>query len=1095
MTTNFVPQDQDARVRIREALSETLFVEAGAGTGKTTSLVDRVISLVTTGITTLDRMAVITFTEAAASELRDKIRERLERAATDDDLTEEKRSRCHSGVEDLDRSSIQTLHSFAANLLHERPLEAGLPPSFDVVDPIAGDLAFDELWSAWLDAALDDTELGSLLSMAFSLGLSTNHLRDVAASFHDNYDQLMGADFQDVAMPSSSVITDLTAAAAELQRLCGFSKVQDSDRLFNHVQGVLHSIGRLSDTDPGSPSIYRTLADTLPLRPGNRGRQTDWEIDTVSGQNACAYLKGYLAELDTKITDELAQVRSSVIAPLLRSLQVLVLDYAKDRKLQGKAEFHDLLVWARDLLRDNLEVRDHFRASFTHVLIDEAQDTDPIQAEIAMFLVEQVSGSPPSHERPRTWEDIRPEPGKLFVVGDPKQSIYRFRRADVRQMTRLQEHLGGEPVRLVQNFRSHRPILDWVNHVFSQWMQQGHEQPEYIPLTHRWDMASDDSGRPRVWSLGGPVAESNVDRVRLLETRSIASLVPMIGNGSWQVLDKEWADSTGHARYRPATYSDVCILMPRRTALRELELALDVAGVPYRLEGASLIFDTQEVRDLMNCLRAIDDPADQVSVAAALRSPAFACTDVDLLAFAEAGGRFDYLSADEMPAGPVADGLRSLAAFHGDRLWTSTASLIDGFVRDRLLMQVALDHPRTREQWRRYRFMVEQARAFSAAGGSSLRGFLKWADRQAAEGARVTEVPVPEGDEEAVRVMTVHAAKGLEFPVVILTGLNTRRSSQSDSVLLNRDTGAVEVSTGASSTRFTTPEYDNLAAQEQAMEEDEYVRLLYVAATRARDHLVVSLYRTDRDSSSAAALIPSFIGDEDHLWEPTPEVPDAVQASGEIQRLTDEPNGYSVEDREQWIEERAQMLQRQGRPNSVAATRLAQIAKEESTSEEPWKRGRGGTSLGRAVHAVLQTIDLSTGADIEDTARAQSAAEGLPHRESEVAALAQVAVESDVVRRAVASGRLWREVPVAVPLDDGVLEGFIDLLFEEDGCLVIVDYKTDTLEAEETEDATARYRLLAGSYALHGNAGERSGVPVPSSSSGRDAQGYIGSRV
>ena len=189
-------------------------------------------------------------------------------------------------------------------------------------------------------------------------------------------------------------------------------------------------------------------------------------------------------------------------------------------------------------------------------------------------------------------------------------------------------------------------------------------------------------------------------------------------------------------------------------------------------------------------------------------------------------------------------------------------------------------------------------------------------------------------------------------------------------------------------------------------------------------------------------------------------------ASHETQELADEPKGYSVEDRAQWMEDRAQMLQRQGRPNSVAATRLAQIAKEESISEEPWRRGRGGTSLGRAIHAVLQTIDLSTGSDIEDTARAQSAAEGLSHREAEVAALAQVAVESDVVRRAVASGRLWREVPVAVPLDDGVLEGFIDLLFDEDGSLVIVDYKTDTLEAEETEDAAARYRLQAGSYAL-----------------------------
>ncbi|MCH7746311.1 MAG: PD-(D/E)XK nuclease family protein, partial [Chloroflexi bacterium] len=153
-------------------------------------------------------------------------------------------------------------------------------------------------------------------------------------------------------------------------------------------------------------------------------------------------------------------------------------------------------------------------------------------------------------------------------------------------------------------------------------------------------------------------------------------------------------------------------------------------------------------------------------------------------------------------------------------------------------------------------------------------------------------------------------------------------------------------------------------------------------------------------------------------------------------------------------------------PVSVAATRLARIAKEESIAEEPWKRGRGGTSIGRAVHAVLQTIDLAAGEDIEETARAQAAAEGIPQRQAEIARLARNAIGSDVVRRAVSSGRFWREVPVAVPMGDGVLEGFIDLLFEEDGSLVVVDYKTDSLDAEETADAVSRYSLQAGSYAL-----------------------------
>ena len=159
-----------------------------------------------------------------------------------------------------------------------------------------------------------------------------------------------------------------------------------------------------------------------------------------------------------------------------------------------------------------------------------------------------------------------------------------------------------------------------------------------------------------------------------------------------------------------------------------------------------------------------------------------------------------------------------------------------------------------------------------------------------------------------------------------------------------------------------------------------------------------------------------------------------------------------------------------GRPTYVSATSLGHHAQEqedkpEQESDEPWRRGRAGTSVGRAVHAVLQSLDLATGADIEARSRVQAAAEGVPDREKEVAGLIRVAVESDIVHRAVASGRVWREVPVAAPAGDGILHGFIDLLFEEDDGLVIVDYKTDAVSASETPEAVLRYRLQGGAYA------------------------------
>ncbi|MCH8064127.1 MAG: PD-(D/E)XK nuclease family protein, partial [Chloroflexi bacterium] len=410
--------------------------------------------------------------------------------------------------------------------------------------------------------------------------------------------------------------------------------------------------------------------------------------------------------------------------------------------------------------------------------------------------------------------------------------------------------------------------------------------------------------------------------------------------------------------------------------------------------------------------------------------------------------------------------LNELLRYHGERLWTSPASLIDRFIRERLLMATAVDDPRMREHWRRYRFVVEQARAFFSAGGGSLRAFLLWIDRQREEGARVSEAPAPEGDEDAVKVMTVHSAKGLEFPIVVLTGLNNTRGFRANEVLFPDDGTGFEARVGPQGARFKTPGYDEFEEKEKALDEGEFVRLLYVATTRARDHLIVSVHRTADDGTTAAAKIAALLEDRPSLWEPLPAfsrtvAPDTAGDGGKLDIAK-----HGLDERDRWEKERAETIARRGKPVSIAATGMASIAKEEAAEDEPWRRGRAGTSIGRAVHAVLQTIDLESGALTRETAEAQASAEGVPKRWQEIADLVDTARTSPVVKRALASGRYWREVPVATPVGDGALEGIIDLLFEEEDGFVIVDYKTDSLSDEQTEAAMQRYRLQGGAYAL-----------------------------
>ena len=947
--------DRPARDAIVERLDENMVVEAGAGTGKTTSLVSRVVALIATGRATMGSIAAITFTEAAAAELRSRIGETLERVGGDPGRGQTERERCTRAVEDLDQASIQTLHSFAATLLRERPLDAGLPPGFNVRDGIEAEIAFEKRWSEWLDDTLDDPDAQTALRPALAEGLTLRHMREIAVRFHDNYDLLTGAPF-----------------------------------------------------------------------------------DGPTGQS----LNGE---------------REKLLLPVLGLLRSFALDYADERKSAGEAEFQDLLVLARNLLRDSLPARDFFRGRYSHILIDEVQDTDPLQAEIAFFLAEDVPVGMDSSGRPKDWSAVRPAAGKLFIVGDAKQSIYRFRRADINQVKRMQKSVGGLDELLTRNFRSRSPVIDWVNHVFHQWMVESEGQAEYSPLS-----VPPDGEAPPVRFIGREV-EGTIAEVRRQEADAIAHTVRAAIEEGWQVRSED-----PHSEFRPAKYQDVCILMPSRLGLDALEFAFETAGIPYRLDSAGLIYESQEARDLLNCLSAIDDPTDQVSVVAALRSPALACSDADLLEFVEAGGQFDFLAEDGPPAGYTSDALAVLRNFHERRQWTSPAALIEEFVRERRLMELALEGRQWRGRWMRYRFLIDRARAFAASGESSLRGYLAWTARQREEQARARETAVPESDEDAVRVMTVHGAKGLEFPILVLAGLGSTPAHRPGAVLFDRECEAVEVKVGSGESSFSTAGYAELAEIDKSREAEEDVRLMYVATTRARDHLIVCLYRNSRGGTSPAARIEELMEGADDLWEPFD--PPALQDQGLA--IPPAMNGMPEDDtpaaRERWMEGRNATFAARSRPFSAAATRLAREAKDEQDiPDEPWRRGRAGTSIGRAVHAVLQVVDLRTGSGLEDIAKAQAAAEGVPGRAVEIARLARRALESPLVKRALGSRRWWRETPVAGPVGDGIVEGFIDLLFEEEDGFVIVDYKTDALGTdEEIERAMSRYRLQGGGYAL-----------------------------
>ena len=839
-----------ARRSIRRDLGATQFVEAGAGTGKTTALVARIVELVATGAARLDQLTAITFTEAAAGELRDRVGASLEQLADgrDDELAPgpppgapaRRAELARAAVAEIDGAAISTLHGFARRILAEHPFEAGLPPTFEVFDEVRSRVAFCERWAAFFDELLEDPDAGPAVLRLLVLGVSVERLFEVAVELNERWDVLA----QRPAAPEPAPVVDVgpvVDALGQAGGLAGHCRAED-DKLLAHLGRLDGLAGRLEGAADDLEAL-QILVDSPKLSFAH-GQRANWSCPIDDVRDA-------LARAEAARTAVLERVGRAALGRFLAAATGLTVDSAGARRAEGRLEFHDLLVFARDLVRRSPEVSRSLREQYRFVLIDEFQDTDPIQAELAVRIATDDATAPGGD-----WRSFDVEPGRLFFVGDPMQSIYRFRRADISLFLDVRDRPGLDVLQLTANHRSVPGVIGWVNQVFAELIGGGEPgmQPAYRPLAaHRADPGGPGDLPPVVVLGGATETDEPVDEVRRRESEDIARTIGRIRAEGWPVGDEG----------RPATLADITVLVPARTGLPILQRALEDADLPFRLESSSLVYAAPEVQDLLSVLRAVDDPTDEVAVVAALRSPLFGCGDDDLYGFHRAGGRWDYREPAPGTLGtdhPVAAGQRSLAELHGDRWWLDVSALIERVLAERSLMALALDEQRPREAWRRLRFIADQARQFADAFGGDLRRFLAWADLQHAEGSRVTESVLPEIDDDSVRIMTIHASKGLEFPIVVMAGLNA--GAERSRPLVVWGGGGPEVSVAAG---VRTAGYDDLAQREEAMEAHERLRLLYVGATRARDHLVVSLHHK-AGSDCAAARLEAAAGTDPTTW-------------------------------------------------------------------------------------------------------------------------------------------------------------------------------------------------------------------------------------
>jgi len=544
-----------------------------------------VVNLVEHGVE-MRRIAAITFTEAAAAELRSRIREALEKAA------QAGSERARKAVEDVDEAAVSTLHSFAQRILGEHSLEAGLPPVFDVRDEIQSGLAFQDWWAATLEELLADPALHKSWFRMLALGLKASRLRLLAKTFHDHWDRLetrsAGPSGPDLDELEAQLDAATSQAVRELRR-AGEAAADCTDPSDTICQ-LLTEMGRAAE-DASSLKDHALLARMVLLQKnkGGAGRGGNWPsgLDSAKATRDAAF---------AAINNVVKLACDSSFRHLMAAVADKVLAAAEERRRNGELEFHDLLVLARRLLRADPDVRRRLKERWHRLLIDEFQDTDPIQVELAALLATE---SDEVVEK----QLAKLEPGRLFFVGDARQSIYRFRRADLALFRSVADALLGAMVPLTQNFRSVPGITEWVNQIIGPMLGA----TQYNPLEPARKALPGTKG-PVVRILGEASSE-NLPAVRAKEAEEIAwSLKYIVGAGglhpAWQVPADEEATTT-----RDARYDDIAILLPTRASLSFIERALEDEKIPYRVESSSLVWATQEVRDLLACLRAIDDAA------------------------------------------------------------------------------------------------------------------------------------------------------------------------------------------------------------------------------------------------------------------------------------------------------------------------------------------------------------------------------------------------------------------------------------------------------------------------------------------------------
>lgn len=1044
------------RTRVQTVLDVNMVVEAGAGTGKTTLLIDRLCLCVLVQNIPVEKVVALTFTEKAAAEIKTrfilKLQQLVQAIATekkDDTLTLLRDSfgmkdsdivvRAQAALARLDRASIGTIHSFCAEILKTFPLEAGLTPNAQIDSGGKGTQLFEARWNHFLDEQLGvnasqaarwkqvlaEISLEELKAFAWELA----RLKPVEYDYFAHREILIRACqeraaqaatlYQAYAKPGKkprALEKALSWAETSLQRTVCFLKQ--------------------TDVPPAPPEGCPSLPAAA---------YKDWAAADFEEAHA-------LVTFAQKVTPEV----QTIFLTAYELLIPLASQVRADLQAQGVLGFDDLIIQTRNLLQQNLYVRRLLKEKFAALFIDEFQDTDPVQGEMLLFLAEEKSGAA------TRWQEVRLEPGKLFVVGDPKQSIYRFRGADITAyelFTRLILAQGGEKCFLRRNFRSKAGIVELTNQVCSRAMlEQPSFQPAYEPI-----FTSDPARTQAVqWLFVQSAAQDEKYAAEDLRHNQAEAIARWI---------KEHVGVEKLSDGRLLSLGDIALLTRVGTNTRIFTDALRRYGLAFTTETDKDFFHKQEINDLLLFLRVLADNQDKIALAGVLRSPFGGLTDEELTAVALDGFSWPALAANPKTQACI----QCLTRFTRLAGRVSVGRLIERILTETFLPQacaMAYDGEQTLATLQQFAGLAAQYETDRAA---SLPSFLNVMQKQVREHPDEMELPFVDEVADAVSILTVHKSKGLEFPVVILADLSRKESAPAAHAPEHLFSWQYAMY-GLRAGKIADVNLAFLEEEQKKHSRCEEVRVLYVALTRAKEKLV--LVADDR-AGVAKAVAPFvaaglFPAGEDILCpvgESELAVPvDYVSARAARDfiytpvRAGTEKMKFSEEELMKW---RATYQARLDVYEQMLTQAQKQAPSQLEDSALLSVQQRQAAQLGSICHRALELLLTGRSASAADACVRAAQQAGAPERACEAQALVEPFVACDVFAQLRACRVLACEMPFSMALADGTVQsGLMDAVLQQpDGTIWVVDYKTDqVIPGKEPEVFAQKYRAQLQVY-------------------------------